>query len=574
MEEFNSASQFAQFFNQANFSDRVLRLEILSDSESAGEAQSQREIFARRLRRKCQTLTDSTDGLLEGPYDAMSDAEPLRSHTEDEGSSQDEGGINNVRACKKRRKSESVVPEGEAREAESIGLAEEAGPPVSREGENSEAQPQDRNGAALRGDTDADKQVETVHISSAIIAAKSQFFLKLFSNGMRESEQREATLRIKASEKEPLLDLLQFMYSGKLKASTPMAVLEVLTLADKFEVVSCIRHCSQLLKDMPMTVESSLLYLDLPSTVQQADTVLADAVRVLTNAAADFLVERFKDLNKCQEEAMQLPIEGMEAVLASDMLQVSSEDNVYDFALKWARARYPNIDERKEVLSSKLMMHIRYPFMSNRKLKRALCVPEFEGELVRKFILEALFFRAEPPHTQKRLMAEEMRHKRFKERAYKVKPVKAVVFDQPCQQCLVFLDLKREDVAKLHPSGRMLTQSWNFNNQEFYLSAHCSQDQNTMNESFGLFLGLYGRDNVPVQVAVDYEFAARVRTPLHPMPVPSYVPKAKSSYLFTGGKVVGYRNLFSMPWKLFLAEESPFFINGVLHLRAELTVKT
>jgi len=42
-------------------------------------------------------------------------------------------------------------------------------------------------------------KVKSIYISSAILAAKSPFFYKLFSNGMKESDQRHATLRITAS---------------------------------------------------------------------------------------------------------------------------------------------------------------------------------------------------------------------------------------------------------------------------------------------------------------------------------------------------------------------------------------
>jgi len=66
---------------------------------------------------------------------------------------------------------------------------------------------------------------------------------------------------------------------------------------------------------------------------------------------------------------------------------------------------------------------------------------------------------------------------------------------------------------------------------------------------------------------VDYEFAARTR------PSGEFVSKYKGYYTFTGGKAVGYRNLFAIPWPLFMADDSLFFIDGVLHLRAELTIK-
>lgn len=70
-----------------------------------------------------------------------------------------------------------------------------------------------------------------------------------------------------------------------------------------------------------------------------------------------------------------------------------------------------------------------------------------------------------------------------------------------------------------------------------------------------------------VTFAVDYEFAARSK------PTEEYVSKYKGNYTFTGGKAVGYRNLFSIPWTAFMADDSLYFIDGVVHLRAELTIR-
>lgn len=89
------------------------------------------------------------------------------------------------------------------------------------------------------------------------------------------------------------MDLLNFMYSNTLSTITPSALLDVLMAADKFEVASCMRHCSRLLRNLPMTCESALLYLDLPSSV-----LMADAVLPLTDAAKQFLAARFKDITK------------------------------------------------------------------------------------------------------------------------------------------------------------------------------------------------------------------------------------------------------------------------------------
>ncbi|PNX76700.1 BTB/POZ domain-containing protein pob1-like, partial [Trifolium pratense] len=421
--------------------------------------------------------------------------------------------------------------------------------------------------------SEADVRVKTLHISSPILAAKSPFFYKLFSNGMRESELRHVTLRINASEEAALMELLNFMYSNNLSVRTAPGLLDVLMAADKFEVASCMRLCSRLLRNLTMTPESALLYLELPSSV-----LMADAVQPLTDAAKQYLAGRYKDITKqgpegfrdynmFQEEVMNLPLAGIEAILSSDDLQVASEDAVYDFVLKWARHQYSNLEERREVLGARLARLIRFPYMTCRKLKKVLTCSDFEHDVSSKLVLEALFFKAEVPHRQRSLAAEEpaFSSRRFLERAYKYRPVKVVEFELPRQQCVVYLDLKREECSNLYPSGRVYSQAFHLGGQGFFLSAHCNMDQQSSFHCFGLFLGMQEKGSV--SFTVDYEFAARSR------PTEEFVSKYKGNYTFTGGKAVGYRNLFAIPWTSFMAEDCLYFINGVLHLRAELTIR-
>ncbi|KAJ4823112.1 Boi protein [Turnera subulata] len=505
----------------------------------------------------------------------------------------------------------------------------------------------DGNESSWNMDCSTVVKVKTLHISSPILAAKSPFFYKLFSNGMKESEQRHVTLRINASgrtrhhlpfaliflsaeticaffwfslpslspslflavnclcdaeiedvnyvlsaslslahscdvyscsfvqwndllssfishgtEEAALMELLNFMYSNSLSTTSATGLLDVLMAADKFEVASCMRYCSRVLRNMPMTPESALLYLDLPSSV-----LMGEAVQPLTDTAKQFLADRYKDMTKYQEEVMALPLAGIEAILSSNDLQVASEDAVYDFVLKWARAQYPRIDERREILGARLARFIRFPYMTCRKLKKVLSCTDFDHDVASKLVLEALFFKGEPPHRQRILAAEESASltRRFVERAYKYRPVKVVEFELPRQQCVVYLDLKREECANLFPSGRVYSQAFHLGGQGFFLSAHCNMDQQSSFHCFGLFLGMQEKGSV--SFAVDYEFAARSK------PTEEFVSKYKGNYTFTGGKAVGYRNLFALPWTSFMAEDSLYFINGVLHLRAELTIK-
>ncbi|XP_047333811.1 BTB/POZ domain-containing protein POB1-like [Impatiens glandulifera] len=522
------ASDFGFAFNDSNFSDRVLRIEIMVDpaeTRSGGEGCHSLADWARQRKRRREDLKKDVD-----VDNAECHVEEILNSTQPD--------IDEVVKCQNE-------------DDEAAAMVEESA--SGDEASNS-------NDSNWSMDSSTVLRVQSLHISSPILAAKSPFFYKLFSNGMRESEQRYVNIRIHASEEVALMDLLNFMYSNTLTTNTAPALLDVLMAADKFEVASCMRYCSRLLRNLPMTPESALLYLELPSNI-----LMAEAVLPLTDAAKQFLAARYKDFTKYQEEVMNLPLAGIEAILSSDDLQVASEDAVYDFVLKWARSQYPKLEDRREVLGSPLVRCIRFPYMTCRKLKKVLTCNDFEHELASKVVLEALFFKAEAPHRQRTLAAEELSSRRFIERAYKYRPVKVVEFELPHQQCVVYLDLKREECVNLFPSGRLYSQAFHLGGQGFFLSAHCNMDQQSSFHCFGLFLGM--QEKGMVTFAVDYEFAARSK------PTDEYMSKYKGTYTFTGGKAVGYRNLFAMPWTSFIAEDSPYFINGVLHLRAELTIK-
>jgi hypothetical protein len=95
------------------------------------------------------------------------------------------------------------------------------------------------------------------------------------------------------AEEAPLMELLNFMYNGTLNVTSPIALLDVLMAADRFEVASCMTYCSRVLQNIPMTPETALLYLELPSSV-----LMADAVKPLIDAAKQYLAGRYKDVTK------------------------------------------------------------------------------------------------------------------------------------------------------------------------------------------------------------------------------------------------------------------------------------
>lgn len=531
---------FAFAFNDSNFSDRILRFEIMACPPTMKPEDGTSSIADWARNRKRRRDDAKKDPAVEAAID----------FTEDQGEQIMVG---------YQQEADEVGP-FDSIDDEPVAMLEESSPPTTMLSSPAADDYLAPGTCSWSMDSGIVLKVKTLHISSAILAAESPFFYKLFSNGMRESEQRDVTLRISVSEEAALMDVLQFMYTGKVQASSALSLLDALMAADKFEVAACMRQCSKLLRDLPMTLDSALLYLDLPSSV-----LLADAMQPLTDAAKSYLVSQYKDIVRYQEDLMNLPLAGIEAVLSSDDVQVASEDALYDFVIKWAKAHYPKSEERREILASRLAHLIRFPMMTSRKLKKVLASPELDHDVASKLVLEALFYKTEVPHRQRQLAAEDTLCRKYSERAYKYRPVKVMEFDSPFQQCVVFLDLKKEECTALFPQGKVYSQAFHLGGLGFFLSAHCNMDQQSSFHCFGLFLGMQEKGSV--SFSVDYEFGARHK------PSREFAVKYKGTYKFTGGKAVGYRNLFSLPWSSFVSDDSLYFIEDVLHLQAELTIK-
>ncbi|KAL3819170.1 hypothetical protein ACJIZ3_005075 [Penstemon smallii] len=332
-----------------------------------------------------------------------------------------------------------------------------------------------------------------------------------------------------------LVDLLNsFTNSSTLPRTTPSALLNVLMAADK-----CTRYCSQLLRNLPMTCESALLYLDtIPST-----SLKGDPVQQLVDAAKLFLASHFKDISKFEEEIFNLPLAGIEAVLSSDDLQVDSENAVYDLVMKWARTQYPELKERQRILSTSLLGLIRFPCMTVRKLKKLLDCEDIDPLLASKIVTDALYFKSRGESSSSSTLSHLHGISLVgAHRLYKYHPVKVVEFEEPRQE--------------------FFSHDFEFGGQRFYLSAFCNLDEKT---PLGVTLGMKKQvSEEHDELTVEFEFGLGGRK--------KFLSKFRTTGTFTGGKVYGFRTLVSVPWAAFIADDSPYFINGILHLRARLTL--
>ena len=107
--------------------------------------------------------------------------------------------------------------------------------------------------------------------------------------------------------------------------------------------------------------------------------------------------------------------------------------------------------------------------MTCMKLKKIMSFNDFGTELASKLVLEDLFYKAEAlyQHCAIAAIVENAIYHCYVERAYKYRPVKVLQFETPHQQCVIFLDSKRDECAILFPSGKAFSQGFIWLNESF-----------------------------------------------------------------------------------------------------------
>lgn len=420
-------------------------------------------------------------------------------------------------------------------------------------------------------------KVTTLNINSRILASESSFFYKLFENGMKESHQKEVTLRIDASEEASLMDLLNAMYINILSATTTAELLGVLIVADKFEVISCIRYCCQLLEKSPTPLEYELCHRELPCVLMD------EGVEQLKDAAKKYIVARYMDFNKFQEEAMGLPLCALEVILGSDGLQVRSEEDVFNLIVKWGRANYPKLEERREILTNRLARFIYFQCMCPFKLWiRVIDCPDFERKGLWKVIEKSLQLTGGFPYGQRMCVPSPNAlpaTTTIRRRVYEYHQVKVEFLHYsplPCIATVVHFYLTRQECTNLLQSRQLSSQTFFIHGLRcFRLLARCNKE-----DYFGLFLYKPTLEEEEKEEEEDDNFKSNnkictIHYEFQVMKDPSEGFESKHKIdrcTLTRGDCVGNENLFGISWNNLMADDSRYFIDGILHLRVQLTL--
>ncbi|KFK40747.1 hypothetical protein AALP_AA2G035800 [Arabis alpina] len=408
-------------------------------------------------------------------------------------------------------------------------------------------------------DGDDSKLVTTkeLYIASPLLSAKSAFFYKLFSDA--ESNQKRVILTIDESEEYALTQIIKFIYTNSLVAATDICQLvEVLVAADKFDVSSCVAYCTAKLLTFPMTKESALVYLNLPWNV-----LMAESSHPLIQAAKETVATYYDDLSDHpKEDIMDLPLLAIEAILSNDNLLMASETHAYNLLLAWTEENYIDPQERKDVFSS-LAGCIRFAWMSPRSLEEVLVSELLNPETAAKIVLQALIFQTATTLRKQTLAAMHIDHRFVERTSYKYKPVKLVEFLKPHDQKIIYMDLTRTECEQLFPCHRRYSQGFSLAGNRLYISARCNLAKERL--CLGLFIE---ETDVCISKRMNYEFSVRAHQ------TEEFIETHRGSRMTSQGDEVGCTDLLSMAWTDLMDEDSLFFIEDVLHLRVDLSIRS
>ena len=185
-----------------------------------------------------------------------------------------------------------------------------------------------------------------------VLSAHSRFFEALFDGGFKE--QNAPVVDVKNLEPDIFERVIQYIYEGKCTMNTDM-VEPVLAAASLLQIDLLVSDAASQLEQLlsPACCAHALVVAELHYLPQLAAKAEAMTVDHFLEVAADAL----------------LPFECMRKLLASDQLNVETEQEVFTTLSKWIKNQAIPLDEEKQL---ELFSFVRFPLLANTFIRMTL----------------------------------------------------------------------------------------------------------------------------------------------------------------------------------------------------------
>ena len=235
-----------------------------------------------------------------------------------------------------------------------------------------------------------DEDVFPVH--RIVLAASSDYFYAMFTNGMKESNQEMIELKDESITSNALKIILDSIYTEDLHV-TEKNVFEVLAAAFHLQVTSVVQRCSEFLKK-----EFVQLRLDLQNYCLLCTVANRHGMKDLREAAESKMALTFKDICESEEFLSVIEPHQLVGLLSRDDLSAPSETFIFKSVMQWIKHK----KEERMVVAAKVIGAVRLGLVDIRVVLEELNTEEMQRDpQIHKQVYEALVHNNMPSNLSK-----------------------------------------------------------------------------------------------------------------------------------------------------------------------------
>ncbi|KAL9986415.1 hypothetical protein ACROYT_G000562 [Oculina patagonica] len=203
-----------------------------------------------------------------------------------------------------------------------------------------------------------------------VLAANSDYFYAMFTDGMKESNQEVIELKDGSISPEALKIAMDSIYTGDLHVNEEN-VFEVLAAADHLQVTSVVQQCCDFLKR-----EFIQLQLDLHNYCLLCTVADRHGLKDLQEAAEHKMASKYKDVCESEEFLAHVGADQLFSLLSRDDLNAPSETFVFKSVMQWIKHK----KEERMAVAAKVIGAVRLGLVDIRVVIEELDTAEMQRE--------------------------------------------------------------------------------------------------------------------------------------------------------------------------------------------------
>ena len=258
-----------------------------------------------------------------------------------------------------------------------------------------------------------------------VLAANSDYFHAMFTDGMKESNQEVIELKDESISPDALKIVMDSIYTGDLRVNEEN-VFEVLAAADHLQVTTVVQQCCDFLKR-----EFIQLRLDFHNYCLLSTVADRHGLNDLQEAADKKMASMFKEICESEGFLSHIGADQLFSLLSRDDLSAPSETLVFKSVMQWIKHK----KEDRMAVAAKVIGAVRLGLVDIRVVIEELDTEEMQRDPeVHMQFHDALIFNFMPSRNPKFAME--------KTKTRSTSPVRGLGFTSQCQRSLSYKNLK------------------------------------------------------------------------------------------------------------------------------------